>query len=279
MGVGYTLIIKFIICDKQILLQMEKLPYLKQLLAVFCLVTCLHNAGFSQEKKKKVLFGVYGGINVNKIIPPPKRTSAMKFGLAYEWTPSYNFGGFIDLYFANRLYLESGISIVSRKSNTPTRLMNTLTFSTYYDGAKDYIVDFYTKFDHEALAFQVPLALHIDIVKTKNFRTNLYAGLALEQSLRYDVKETNSFNWRPKPTQDVLDYASKYTNGGWGGQATVFSKTSYGGMIGAGVNYKKLGIDINYNGTERIATYGTTTPGPAHYRMPSFMINLRFQIN
>ncbi|HEY1055089.1 MAG TPA: porin family protein [Emticicia sp.] len=280
MGIGYALIMVNNKRDKYILLQMKKLPYLKQLLAVFCLVTCLQNLGFSQEKQKKVLFGLYGGMNTSKITPPPNKTSGMKFGTTYQWNSSYNFGGFIDLYFAKRLYLESGVSLISRKSNTSPRSVNTISFSTYDNGVKNYTLDLYTKFDHEALAVQIPLALHVDIIKTKKFRTNIYAGLVLENNIRYEVKETNSLGWKPIiPTQDILDNASKYTNGWWGGQATKFNKTTYGGMIGVGLNYKRIGLDINYNGTERTAYYTIGIAGPAHFKMPSFMMNLRFQIN
>lgn len=256
---------------------MKKLPYLKQLMAVFCLVTCLQNAVFSQEKKKKVLFGVYGGVNVNKISPPPLKSFWQYFGSTYKWTPSYNFGGFIDCYFAKRLYIESGANVLLRKSNTSPRVTNSLTFSTYYDGAKDYTLYFYNKFNHEILAIQIPLALHIDIVKIKNFRTNIYAGLIFEQALRYDVKETRSIKWEPViPTQDVLDNANKYIYNSEGGTFEGVNKTTYGGMIGVGVNYRRIGIDINYNGTERTFQSG---PGVIHYKMPSFMMNLRFQLN
>ena len=47
-------------------------------------------------------------------------------------------------------------------------------------------------------------------------------------------------------------------------------------MIGVGVNYKRIGLDINYNGTERTFLNG---PGVIHYKMPSFIMNLRCQIN
>ena len=210
---------------------MKKLPFLKQLLAVLCCVICFQNIGFSQKKKPIVLFGFQGGMSINKITPPLERVTGMKFGTTYKWTPSYNFGGFISLYFAKRLYIESGVNVISRKSNALPITVSTKSLDNYYDGYKKYTIHFETKFDHELWAIQIPLALHVNIVKKKNFRTNIYAGLALEQTIRYEVKETNSISWQPAiPPQDVLNAASKYiqSNSSKSGPFEEVNKTTYG---------------------------------------------------
>jgi len=260
---------------------MKKLPLLKQLLAVLCCMIYLQNQSFAQEKKRKVLFGVQGGVNVNKISPPANVTRTVQFGSSYKWTPSYNFGGFVDFYLAKRLYFESGVNILSRKSDAYPKTITTVSFyRNLDDGPMGYDLNLNTSFNHEILALQIPFSLHVDIIKKDNFRANIFVGIAIEKALKYKVEEKNSTNWQSvNVPQDVLNEAEKYINGIWGGHATIFNKTSYGGMMGVGVNYKKIGLDINYSGSERTTTYGNGIPGTSHYRMPSFIMNLRFQIN
>ncbi|MFD2522408.1 outer membrane beta-barrel protein [Emticicia soli] len=262
---------------------MKKLPLLKQLLAVLCCMIYLQNQSFAQEKKRKVLFGVYGGANLSKITPPEKPSNFMPFGKSYKRSVSYNFGAYVNAYIAKKIYLEAGINVLSRVSNTSFRRFSSTNFTTYIDGVKDYNLLHDIKYNHELIDIQIPLSLHVDIIQRPKWKVNIYGGVFWENEVKHNVNIESIKYWDTPPTQRVLDDAAvyfkqrysypiieKYTSNDY-----TFDKSNVGGVIGAGISYKKVGLDINYNASEKIYRgYGIY-----HYKIPSIVFNLRYTIN
>ena len=225
--------------------------------------------------QKKVLYGVYAGANVSKLKPLVWSKNNKPFSKPYKWTPSYNFGAFVIYNLGKSFYVESGTTIISKKSiGSPEEFDR--YYRGYFDGTKFYNLTkvFYAHYNNHSVLLQIPLSLHAVVFQKNDFKTNIYASLLWEYVLSSKTFTSNSEAWEPiVPPQNILDevisprinnfvYASEDSN----------PKYNIGTVFGVGSSYKKFGIDLGINTSTRLFT-------SVQYRSPSLTLNLRYQIN
>lgn len=229
------------------------------------------------DAQKILTGGVYAGANVSKLNAMTLSKSPSKpFSKAYEWTPSYNFGAYMDVRMAPRLYFEIGANVISKKSVSKLpKDYGTLSYY-YYDGENFtiYNKNYKLHVDHKTLAIQFPLSLHVVVFQKNNFKANVYAGLYMENIISHKITQEPTGDWKPdNPPDKILEEAAKKEKTftyGYSRTYDLFTKNNIGSIFGLGLNYKKVGIDLGMNNP--IRQYEKL-----QFKNQSWLVNLRYQ--
>lgn len=241
------------------------------------IVLCyLQQTALAQSKWQ---FGVYAGGNVSKLKPQElAENKSYPFNDTYKLTPSYNFGVNIDYSVSKKLFIESGLNIISKNSDAEKEeeiysitkgSFDGLTYTSYYKY-------YYRKFDYKTLAFQIPLSLNYTVFQKKDFKFIAYVGILWENMSMPKIKVSNTSNWDKLPPSSIVEetalaektdrFFPKYQP-----TESSFTRSNIGSLYGFRCSYKKIGLDIGMNNPIRNYT-------SVQYKNTSTTFNIRYQI-